>query len=301
MAKFVCMADSSHVYPAMTHDGFCPKCPQDGLLVEVDDVAAEEALSAIREDDSQLHSTGAREIGLGALFLDASASSEATFSGASSASRYQVYSATAAHGIWGLKKMSRPDDQYLAISLFDTKCETVFFGNVTELFTRYDTPAKTAEALNEAFLTMGNNTDLSQPLRYIRSLYDGFIAGDLSKHGGPKGFQPLYHSVLKKNGESVRIPAFRSMLMTDGLDTVGSHYRNPFRDDGLPDLLLGAYVGDLEEEGAAELRKMLGFCPGHGGRQMFHIAGTKSIPLLRNLFRLASGASGFCPMCCVGA
>jgi hypothetical protein len=63
------------------------------------------------------------------------------------------------------------------------------------------------------------------------------------------------------------------------------------------DILIGAYFGQESDQGCAELKTLLSNCPIHNSPQFFLFDKPSNIGNLKYLFRMASGASGFCPKC----
>jgi hypothetical protein len=76
---------------------------------------------------------------------------------------------------------------------------------------------------------------------------------------------------------------------------------NPFMQhpfEGLNhDIVIGAFFGEEEDEGCKELQGLLSRCPIHDELQFFLFDKPARIGNLKYLFRMASGASGFCPKC----
>ena len=60
---------------------------------------------------------------------------------------------------------------------------------------------------------------------------------------------------------------------------------------------MGAFFGKADDDGCAELRGILSPCPIHGFEQFFLLDQPTKVATLSKIFRMASGASGFCPRC----
>ena len=66
-----------------------------------------------------------------------------------------------------------------------------------------------------------------------------------------------------------------------------------------------AFIGDESasektKRGAAEMRQIANICPADRVKGYFSISSAEEYAQLRMLFRMASGASGFCPECFKG-
>jgi hypothetical protein len=90
------------------------------------------------------------------------------------------------------------------------------------------------------------------------------------------------------------------MIYSDGAHNGGT-LKNAF--DGLyPSPLMTAFIGSEEASadsrlGADQMKLLANDCPEHGQKGYFLINSPERHAVLRNLFRMASGASGFCPQC----
>jgi hypothetical protein len=84
------------------------------------------------------------------------------------------------------------------------------------------------------------------------------------------------------------------------MDTESPKIINPFKNEDV-DILMGCYFGPGEEEGCRALKEIVSKCPKHDFEQFFLINDPRRIQTLRKLFRMASGASGFCPLCLADA
>ena len=108
------------------------------------------------------------------------------------------------------------------------------------------------------------------------------------------------------------VPNVRVFLYTDGLQFVNGKEDkliNPFSNPkdfpgDFPqdiDILMGAFFGseisEDENKGMNELKEVLGVCPEDDEKQFFLVNSPESLITLKNLFHMASGASGFCPKC----
>jgi hypothetical protein len=144
---------------------------------------------------------------------------------------------------------------------------------------------------------MHGRTDINNALRFAKQIYDGLMHhGDLSKFNGPANVRPIMHTVFDKDSNKKIVPNVRVLVYTDGLETEAPTIINPFKNEDV-DILMGCYFGPGEEEGCWALSEILSRCPKHDFEQFFLINDPRRIQTLRRLFRMASGASGFCPIC----
>jgi hypothetical protein len=104
------------------------------------------------------------------------------------------------------------------------------------------------------------------------------------------------HTVFDKNSNKKIVPNVRVLIYTDGMDTESPQIINPFKNEDV-DILMGCYFGPGEEQGCRALKEIVSKCPKHDFEQFFLINDPRRIQTLRRLFRMASGASGFCPLC----
>lgn len=277
----------------MTADGFCPEseCYGIGFL-------SESTTSQTGPGATPQMGTNVREVGLCILLMDASASMREQAFPDHPATKDRLIAGSAAAGIFELRQLSKLEDAYLVVVMFDTAQRVTLCCSFAELFAKFPTAGDFSEFLMKSF-TYGS-TDINSALRFGKDIYDSFMKrGDLTAYGGPKGVKPIMHTIMTKDLDSRVVPNVRVLIYTDGEDTAtGGISGNPFAMEGT-DVLLGAYFGRGEEEGCLQLKKSLSKCPVHQVDQFFLINDAKRIQTLRKLFRMASGASGFCPTCLV--
>lgn len=291
---FVCSHNPNHTYDDMTVDGFCPLCPKVGFLVEVDESMvggnAHAAPVGTAIDNESL-----RQIGVAQISIDLSGSTLEVHSPASPATRADFFISAATTGIFSLEQISNPADQYISLNVFSDTNEQLFLLSLKDIFSRYSGPEALAAELHEKVAQHGGMTNIGAALAAGRGMYDALMRGDLTEYGGPADVRAMTQTVLGMDGTPVQIPNFRALLLTDGEDTISGSFVNPFTD--VHNVLIGAFAGHGEEAGAAELRKQVGWCPKHGARSFFLIRNPQQFHVLSRLFHMASGASGFCPMC----
>jgi hypothetical protein len=121
-----------------------------------------------------------------------------------------------------------------------------------------------------------------------------------------KNYTPMVQRIFKyQSVDSVSVPNVRVLMYTDGRQYVvnGSNVLNPnpFKQNQINDLnhdiLIAAFFGLENDPGCKELKNIVSNCPIHNVPQFFLFNDPAYIGNLKYLFRMASGASGFCPRC----
>ena len=292
MAKFVCSNNANHVFEEMTPDGFCPEpeCYGIGFLSESKDDNSDSGTDPTP-------SAFKRDIGLCLLLMDGSGSMWGQAFQDSPLKKMDLVAGSASGGIFDSARTTNIENAYVCGVMFDTRTKLVFMDTVLDIINKYSGPGEFADFLKNEFSEMQGGTDINNVLEFAKRIRDDFIIdGDLSNYGGPKNVRPISHVVFDKNNEKKYVPNIRGLIYTDGMHTESSSIINPFKSDEV-DVLMGAYFGSGEEEGCKALRDVLSSCPKHGVEQFFLINDPRRIQTLRRLFRMASGTSGFCPMC----
>lgn len=311
LKKWVCQTDRSHIFDAQSDDGFCPTCPfGDGVLfLETIDVPRENATPFIAADSSEVRpfKSDEPEVGLAVLLMDASSSmTDPAFEG-NPMTRMQLVASTAASGIFDLDRMRNNPNAYVAAFKFDDRVEMMFVDTVANLIKKYDGEVrKFAAYIFEQLKEMQQGTDINKALKTAHIFVNKFLRKELDPEIFPLNeYTPMKQRILKSNIESVSIPNVRVLLYTDGeqYDTNGDKtlFPNPFQSDPLPDLnhdiVIGAFFGQESDNGCDGLKSLLSDCPIHSEKQFFLFDKPNQIGYLKYLFRMASGASGFCPYC----
>jgi hypothetical protein len=289
MVKYICSNNSEHEFDSMTADGFCSKeeCYGIGFLVEQQGGSLD---NADFSPESRI-----REIGLCILLMDASGSMQSTAFDSSPATKDKLVAGSASGGIFELEQLSNKDDAYVIAVMFDTSNTSIFSGSIAEIFSKFKSASEFSKFILESFKPKYGGTDINGALNYAKEIYDNFTQNnDLSKYGGPKNVKPVKQSVLAKNGEQKIVPNVRVLIYTDGEATING---NPFKSSNEVDILMGAFFGKGGEAGCNELKSIVSKCPIHEVDQFFLINDPNRIQTMKKLFRMASGTSGFCPVC----
>lgn len=304
-------------------DKLCPKCWRPMELVDDSDTPgteSESVASGTIETDTWNEST---PIGLCTLVCDVSLSMTELVPSMATPSpenpnqkvvpnRIQLVAKNAALGIWDLcGGISKASDAYLAVAVFGDSAEIISFDDGTpfvvranELKSRFEGAIQLAEFLEERFnlhmKRIGNRTNITDGLSLARQLFDGCSNDSLSQWGVTKSVELIQHDILGMDNNSKTIPNFRTLIYSDGGHNLGE-LCNAFADSELENtpwsLLMTAFIGSAEDVGASEMQELAGQCPIHGYRNFFLINDPNRFQKLRGLFRMASGASGFCPVC----
>jgi len=325
--KWVCKTHpTQHIFDGPSEDGFCPLDPYGhGLLfetfIDVEDAGDPENTASDksggnarpRQEERTTHRQPAhsqapyeKEIGLCVLLMDASSSmTDPAFAG-NPLTRMHLAASSAATGIFDLERMQNNPNAYVAAFKFDDRVERMFVEPVASLIDRFDgNVRKFAGYIYEELFKMQQGTDINKALDVAHSFIDKFLRKQSLDFGG-KDYTPMQQVIIKgRSAASVTIPNVRVLIYTDGMqfDTRGEKQLrpNPFVRNVLPglnhDIVIGAFFGQERDEGCRELKSLLSPCPIHEVPQFFLFDSPDKISYLKTLFRMASGASGFCPMC----
>jgi Bacterial Ig domain len=251
-------------------------------------------------------SDSVREIGLCVLLMDASSSMMDPISDQDPKSKMQQVAESAASGIFDLQRLHNNQDAWVTAFKFDDRVEKMFEESVGGLISRFDKDVNKFSAyLYDELSGMLQGTDINAALKKAYDYIDGFLQKRLNFP--VKNYIPMYQPILRgDSASSVSIPNIRVMMYTDGrqYDAHGDKHlkQNPFAHPPPPglnhDVLIGAFFGRAADEGCSELQGLLSNCPIHDDTKQFFLFDTpKKIDLMKHLFRMASGASGFCPLC----
>lgn len=250
-----------------------------------------------------------KEVGLCVLVMDASSSMlEPAFPG-NPLSRLSLVAQTAAYGVFDLQRMQNNPNAFVSIIVFDDRVKAVFPDgpvSIASLIKRFDSDvSRFADFLEAELGSMKQGTDINAALNEAYWLVKNFMGNKLTSiYDGH--YSPVQQTILKYGTiDSVSIPNVRVLMYTDGMQYDARENRtllpNPFSAHPVTglnhDVLIGAYFGNANEDGAAQLSSLTSKCPIHNIPQFFLIDSPARINSLQSLFRMASGASGFCPKC----
>lgn len=305
---WVCQTDNSHVFDEPTADYYCPICPPlEGILLEREGTRVgpgPETIPVITVTSPE-KTREEVEVGLSVILMDASSSMADTAFEGSPLSRMRLISNSAASGIFDLARMKNNPNAYVAGFKFDDRVEMMFLDTVANLINRYKDITSFASYLYSELYKMQQGTDINKALQQAHMFVDNFLRKKLP--GLPfENYNPMLQRILKYNSvDSVSIPNVRVLIYTDGMqyDANGNRtlQKNPFTEKPLEglnhDIVIGAFFGKETDEGCTALKGLLSKCPIHDTPQFFLFDNPAQIGNLKYLFRMASGASGFCPKC----
>ncbi len=334
--KYICSTYKQHVFDSPSEDGYCPMIGKGyeyghGILLEewVDPdeypgriVPPVTPMPPVLPDEvdnfgktiwrPEMRTPGIyppgyeKEIGLCVLLMDASSSmSHQAFKG-NPLTRMHLIASSAATGIFDLKRMHNNPNAYVAAFKFDDRVDRMFLKTVAELIDEFHGDARAfADDIYQHLFAMQQGTDINMALETAHTFVSRFLEKDLLDFPG-KNDTPMQQKIML--GDSVAsktIPNVRVLIYTDGVQCdakgAGKLFPNPFKNHPLPglnhDIVIGAFFGNRKDEGYEELKGLMSDCPIHGETQFFYFDSPEKLMNLKYLFRMASGASGFCPKC----
>ncbi len=250
------------------------------------------------------------EVGLCVMMMDASASMLDTAFEGSPLTKMRLAAASAAGGIFDLMRMHNNPNAFVSLYKFDDRVEHMVTDTISNLIDQYKNVKAFGNYIYDELFEMQQQTDINQALAVAHSFVDKFMKNQLP--GFPlKEYTPMSHRLpIGKSTDgkiiSAAIPNVRVFIYTDGMQYDSNQnkrlYDNPFQADPIEglnhDIVIGAFFGQENDDGCQELKSLLSYCPIHTTtKQFFLFDGPEKIDYLKNLFRMASGASGFCPLC----
>ncbi|WCF98077.1 vWA domain-containing protein [Porphyromonas gingivalis] len=243
------------------------------------------------------------EYGLCVLLMDASGSMEEKPFEESSYTKKELIAKTAAHGIFDLKDNHLAKNAFIVAFKFDNNIKPLIpLNSIANIVNAYRVPENLEHYILSELNRESGTTDINGALKVAYQQAYDFIQGNLKGLLGDD-YNVMYHAVTDtQKGKNIQIPNVRVFLYTDGLQYVNGKSDpliNPFaksKEFGV-DILMGGYFGPDSDEGSEELERILSYCPEHNEKNFFLFDKPDKIGTLRNLFRMASGASGFCPKC----
>ena len=304
---WVCQTNPAHTFEEPPEDYYCTFCPPfEGFLLEV--IPPRPIQPGELDPQPPKPDVGPkplREVGLCVLMMDASSSmTDPAFMG-SPLTRMRLVSNSAASGIFDLERMQNNPNAYVAGFKFDDRVEMMFMDTVANLIQRFGDVKTFANFLYDELFKMQQGTDINKALREAYAFVSKFLKKELTGLSFTD-YQPMLQRIFKFNSiDTVSIANVRVMIYTDGMqyDAQGNRelLPNPFKINPLPrlnhDIVIGAFFGQPSDNGCHELQSILSNCPIHNSLQFFLFDKPANIGDLKYLFRMASGASGFCPRC----
>lgn len=312
MIKWVCKKYKTHIFNEETESGCCSICPPyDSLLIPVDLPDSVETLEhkprkpeppvdwEIKPPDED------EEVGFCVILMDASSSmTDIAFEGIP-LTRMRLVANSAASGIFDLKRMQNNRNFYVDCYKFDDRIDRMFLDSVANIIATHKTIEAFADYLYKELFSFQQGTDINQALGRAHTVVRDFLGKELADFPA-KEYTPMLQRVINpRTNDGISIPNVRVLIYTDGMQYVnkGSNVLNPnpFKQNIIEelnhDILIAAYFGNKSDKGCQDLQKLVSNCPKHGIPQFFIFDDPSRIGELKYLFRMASGASGFCPRC----
>ncbi len=278
--------------------GFCDKCG--GLVLPLESLLIGSEKELLLPEMPSSFATG--QCGLGILVFDFSSSmGDPAFPEKEMPQRKIDLVAQAFEN--SMKKMAAigsPENAYVAVIGFTRDAKLLKFMKASMIDVDYDWKQWIYKQQLKMLEDVGDGTNITAALKLAREIYDSALKGDLRQYGFDD-FAPLHHDIVIEN-EVFSIPNVRVFIYSDGKHTAG-HFINYFENasliSGIPNIngVICAYFGTVEEEGFDNLYQVAGTCPRHGTKGIIHIIVPEAFPYIRQIFHMASMASGFCAQC----
>lgn len=220
-------------------------------------------------------------------------------------SRKDVIAKGVAAGIFSLSGNPLQEFAYVLILGFDHEIVTILpYTSIQEIVSKFKDAQGLELYLKEKMARKNGATDINGALDVAFRFTQQFIDGQIQALGD---YKARIQSVIDDKMISHLIPNIRVLLFTDGYQFLGDENDNrllpsPFKNlqynGRIFDLLMGAYYGGGAEDGFLQLKTLTSQCPRHPSiDQLFLFDSPAKVANLKGLFRMASGASGFCPKC----
>jgi hypothetical protein len=223
-------------------------------------------------------------------------------------SKRELMATNAALGIFSLKQIKDSENAFVAIFLYDHNTKYLFFKSVKTVITEYGDSRTLAKYLLKEMKELNGGTNINSALDLAASLVNEFKKGTIKALGQFEPYvqtprqnwdvstgQPIKPSTLLPNTPNIRV-----LLYTDGEHQAEyGVLESPFQFD-VPDFLIGVYIGQNGQQGDKELSKIVKYCPIHGKQQYLRVSNPQDSGKLYGIFKMATGASGFCLQCIEG-
>ncbi|MBO9201031.1 MULTISPECIES: vWA domain-containing protein [Niastella] len=300
---WICVNNNGHAYDTITAEQnsyFCPKCPYgEGILLNQGPVSIDNEGTIIPPMTQQQE-----DLGLCIMLLDCSGSmAEPAFMNHPMSKRDLIAKSVSA-GIFSLSGNPLKEFAYVLIIGFDHEIEILVpYMSIEKLVQEYRDAAGLEHALKEKMYKKNGATDINGALEVAFRFTQQFINSEISILGT---YKPRIQAVLDDNMMNHSIPNVRVLLFTDGGQFMGpdkttlnpSPFRNLQYDGKVFDLLMSAYYGSSSDKDYDKLKSLASKCPRHPSTDQFFLFDDPTkVANLKGLFRMASGASGFCPTC----
>jgi len=291
---WVCANNANHIFDMKTAEEkgyFCPECAYgEGILIP-------------KSDENNVVTS--EDLGLCIMLLDCSGSMVNPAFPNSPLTKRQIIARSVAAGVFSLSGNLKKQYAYMLIIGFDFDTEILIpFLSIDDIINKYHEQSNFESALLEKMPQRKGYTDINKALALAYKFTQEFINSDISALGN---YKPSSQTVFDSELNTHLIPNVRVLLFTDGEQYLGedednSLHPSPFKNltynGKYFDLLMSAYYGSTGDEGYKQLKSLVSKCPRHENEDQFFLFDNPSkVANLKNLFRMASGASGFCPLC----
>jgi tetratricopeptide (TPR) repeat protein len=260
-----------------------------------------------KEEKVSLIPSKDHEFGLCIHLMDASDSmNDQPFEGIE-LTKKQLVAKTAANGIFDMKDNAKAADAFIIAYKFDHNISPLLpMTSIKALTDKYKTRENLEKHILSELTQINGATDINSALQVAYKNASDFAAGKYQ--GLLSNDYKIQHDMVTASalGREIEVPNIRVFLYTDGLQYVNGKSDplvNPFRDSSIfnnIDILMGGFFGKeegIDSDGCKELKGILSDCPEHEQKNFFLFDTPNKMGTLKNLFKMASGASGFCPKC----
>jgi len=150
-------------------------------------------------------------------------------------------------------------------------------------------------------------TNVNQALELAYKITSSAISGSLKEWGIDQGIA-LRKPAVEKRGQtaSIHVPNVRVMIYSDGdHNEYPFEISNPFVNMQPTSVLMSSFIGDEAanddaRKGADQMKEIANICPTHGHKGYFLVNTLARRSMLRQVFHMTTGASGFCRQCAIG-
>jgi hypothetical protein len=296
---WVCVNDTTHVYDTKTAEDnsyFCPKCPYgEGILIAQATGTGSTTTSTPQHQE---------DLGLCIMLLDCSGSMGDPAFRNHPMSKRDLIAKSVSAGIFSLSGNPLREFAYVLIIGFDHEIDILLpYSSIEQIVQEHKDAMGLEQMLKEKMHRKNGATDINEALNVAFKFTQQFINSEITSLGN---YKPRIQTVLDDSMSTHLIPNVRVLLFTDGGQYLGpdrtmlnpSPFKNLKYNNKVFDLLMCAYYGHGEDNDYFKLRTLASKCPRHPDvDQFFLFDDPTKVANLKGLFRMASGASGFCPTC----
>lgn len=296
----------------------CPKCGKSYAANTLDEMCEEDDCWGVdleeKSGNEVVLNTKPME-GLCVLVCDVSASMEEPAFPPSPETKSSLVASAIDLAIRELKLMGKADNAYIAVVAFGERAALIhgsdgkpFIKSIRQIISEYPSSGDLGRYLDDVIKNdragVGSRrTNITAGLELAKGIYDAVAVpgGTLRQYGFSGPVDIMTHRVTS----AISVPNIRIMAYSDGAHNPEDRraLSNPFLSLS-PSPLMTAFIGDENHgdnrQGAEQMRQISTTCPIHGHSGFFLINTIGRHARLKSIFRMASGASGFCPQCLAG-